>query len=151
MTPFQLSDQDLRSLFSRVQTIAVPGLSPKTHRPSYGVSAVMQRLGKRIIPINPVVARQNQSILGEPAYASLADAVEALARENTRIDLVDVFRSADQVPALIDEIIALALPAVWLQVGVIHEPAALKAQQAGVVVDMGRCLKVEWRRLLAQR
>src|SRR5690606_22471713 len=116
---FQLSDPDLRSLFSRVHTIAVPGLSPKTHRPSYGVSAVMQQLGKRIIPINPVVARQNQSILGEPAYASLSDAVDALARENIQIDLVDVFRSPDQVPALIDEILTLALPAVWLQMGVI--------------------------------
>lgn len=148
MRSFHLSDVELRNLYQRTHIIAVPGLSPKPHRPSHGVARVLQQMGKRIVPINPVVAAQQGSILGEPAYASLTDAVRALAAQSDQIDLVDVFRAPAQVPSLIDEMLTLKLPAVWLQMGVIHEAAASKAQQAGMLVDMGRCLKVEWRRVM---
>lgn len=123
------SDQEIRALLQRVQTIAVVGLSPKPGRPSYTVSKAMQGFGYRIIPVRPALA----SVLGERAYASLAEVPE-------RIDLVNVFRAAEHIPAVVEECLALHLPAIWIQEGIVHEAAADKARAAGMTVVMDRCI-----------
>jgi predicted CoA-binding protein len=118
----------------RAKTIAVIGLSDDPAKPSHYVSAYMQRAGARILPVNPAVT----SVLGEPAYASLADLP-------LKPDLVNVFRLPRFLPALVDEMIALGLPALWIQQGIVHAEAAAKAEAAGIRVVMDRCLMVERR------
>lgn len=113
-------------------TIAVVGLSSDPSRPSYGVARYMQRQGYRIIPINP----NEQEVLGEQAYPSLQDVP-------VPVDVVDVFRRSEYVPAVVDEAIAIHAPALWLQYGVIHPQAAERARAAGMAVVMDRCIKVE--------
>lgn len=127
--------QAIADLLRRVRTVAVVGLSPNESRPSHRVARGMQRFGWRIVPVRSAVAE----VLGEKAYASLADIPEELRRQ---IDLVDLFIAADRVGTFVDQAIALGLPAVWLQDGVIDEAAALRAQAAGLTVVMDRCV---WR------
>jgi predicted CoA-binding protein len=127
----------IRGILERSKTIAVVGLSPDESRDSHQVAAYMQRHGYRVIPVNPNVTE----VLGERAYASLREIPQP-------IDLIDVFRRPEFVPALVEEAIALQAPALWLQLGVVHEAAARRAQQAGIEVVMDRCLMVEhqlWR------
>ena len=121
-------------LLKKVKTIAVVGLSNKPLRPSHGVSLYMQQQGYRIIPVNPKI----DSVLGERAYASLRDVPE-------KIDLVNIFRRSEFVPEIVDQAIALRVPAVWMQEDVIHEQAAGKARQAGIFVVMDRCILKEHR------
>ena len=126
----------IAELLKRAKTIAVIGLSDNPMRPSYDVSQYMQQHGYRIIPVNPGV----QKVLGEKSYASLAEITE-------KIDIVNVFRRPAHVPEIVDEVIRLKLPALWLQEGVVHEEAAEKARQAGIYVVMDRCiLKEHWAR-----
>ncbi|HCA26775.1 MAG TPA: CoA-binding protein [Betaproteobacteria bacterium] len=120
---------------ARVKTIAVVGLSPKTDRPSHAVARAMQAFGFRIIPVRPGVAE----VLGEKAYGRLADVPMP-------IDLVDVFRAAAHLDALVDECIALGLPALWIQEGIVNESAAQRARAAGITVVMDRCLYKDYRR-----
>jgi predicted CoA-binding protein len=141
-------DATLHALLDRVKTIAVVGLSPQPARPSYRVAQAMQRYGYRIVPVRPLV----DEVLGEKAYASLADIPFA-------VDLVDVFRAAEHVPAIVEQCLALhsmhrpfstvdRLPgAIWIQEGIVHEAAALRAQAAGMTVVMDRCLLKEYVRL----
>ena len=136
MTVIQRDDATLRRLFETTRTIAVVGLSPKPNRPSHQVARSMQQAGYRILPVRPAV----ESILGEPAYASLADLPEVP-------DLVDVFRAPEHVPEVVDACIALGVPALWLQEGVVHEAAAARAQAAGLTVVMDLCLLKEHARL----
>jgi len=89
------------------------------------------------VPINPQVSE----VLGEKAYPSLREAAK-----HEKIDIVDVFRRPDAVPAIVDEVLELGLPALWLQETVVHEEAAEKARQAGVVVVMDKCILKEHRR-----
>ena len=121
-------------LLKKAKTIAVVGLSDDPFKPSYGVSEYLQEKGYRIVPINPAISE----VLGERAYPTLTDAAKA-----EKIDLVDVFRRPDAVPAIVDEVLALGLPAVWLQETVVHEEAARKAREAGVLVVMDRCILKE--------
>ncbi len=120
----------------RAKTIAVVGLSDDPTKPSHYVSAYMQRAGARILPVNPSLA----SVLGETCYASLAELP-------VRPELVNVFRLPRFVPAIVDETIALGLPALWVQQGIVHAEAAAKAEAAGICVVMDRCLMVEHRQL----
>jgi hypothetical protein len=129
-------DEEIRELLRRVRTIAVIGLSPRTNRPSHGVSAQMQRFGYRIIPVRPAV----DAVLGEKAYASLREVPD-------KFDLVDVFRAPEYVDQIVEECIALGAPAIWLQEGVVNIPAAERAQQAGLIVVMDRCVYREYLRL----
>jgi predicted CoA-binding protein len=122
-------DEQIKALLARVRTIAVVGLSPRTNRPSYGVAAQMQRFGYRVVPVRPAVA----SVLGEKAYPDLAAVPD-------RIDLVDVFRAPELVDEVVDACIALNLPALWLQDGVVNVPAAGRARAAGIEVVMDRCV-----------
>lgn len=130
-------DAALRALFKRVKTIAVVGLSPQAARPSYRVAQAMQRYGYRIVPVRPLV----DEVLGEKAYPSLADIPFA-------VDLVDVFRAAEHVPAIVEQCLALHLPSIWIQEGIVHEAAAQLAQANGMTVVMDRCLIKEYIRLL---
>lgn len=121
----------IRSLLREVKTIAVVGLSPRAERPSYRVSRAMQGFGYRIVPVRPAVTE----VLGEKAYARLSDIPFP-------VDLVDVFRNADEVGPIVDECIALGVKRLWLQDGVVNEEAAEKARAAGITVVMDRCV---WR------
>jgi len=103
-------------------------------RPSYGVSQYMQHKGYRIIPVNP----NEKTVLGEKSCASLAEVPE-------RIDLVDVFRRPEFLPEIVDEVIRLKIPAIWLQEGVVHQAAANKARDAGIFVVMDKCILKEHR------
>ena len=130
MEPFRNPTQEqIEDLLKRVRTIAVVGLSPRPNRPSHRVAAQMQRFGYRIIPVRPAV----DTVLGEKAYPSLEELPE-------RIDLVDVFRAPEYVDAIVDRCIALGLPAIWLQDGVVNVPAARRARDAGMFVVMDRCV-----------
>lgn len=121
----------LRSLLQEVRTIAVVGLSPRPERPSYRVSRAMQGFGYRIVPVRPAVAE----VLGEKAYPRLSDIPFP-------VDLVDVFRAADEAGPIVDECIALGVRRIWLQDGVINLEAAERARAAGITVVMDRCV---WR------
>lgn len=113
----------------RLKNIAVIGLSPKPKRPSYKVASAMQSFGYHIIPVRPAITE----ILGEPAHETLSEIKE-------HIDLVNVFRAPEYIDGIVDECIRLNIPAIWLQDGVINEPAAIRAQQAGLFVVMNRCI-----------
>lgn len=131
-------ETSIQQILANCRTVAVVGLSPKPHRDSFRVAQYMQAQGWRIVPVNPVVAQSGEKILGEVVYATLTDAAQT-----EKIDLVDVFRNSDDVPPVVDEAIALRLPALWLQLGVRHDAALAKAQAAGMQVVQDRCLKVE--------
>lgn len=121
--------QDICKLLQEVQTIAVVGLSPNTARPSFGVAKALQSFGYRIFPVRPLIVE----VLGEKAYPDLESLPEVP-------DIVEVFRAAEHVPAIVDSCIKLGIKKLWLQDGVIHEEAALRAQQAGITVVMDRCM-----------
>jgi uncharacterized protein len=124
-------------LLKRARTIAVVGLSDNDSRPSYGVSAYLQSKGYRVVPVNPRLSE----VLGEKAYPSLSEAAK-----EAQIDIVDVFRNSDAVPAIVDEVLALGIPFLWLQETVAHADAARRAREAGVVVVMDKCILKEHRR-----
>ncbi len=132
-------DAALRELLQSVRTIAVVGLSPQPARPSFRVAQAMQRYGFRIVPVRPLV----DAVLGEKAYASLADIPFP-------VDLVDVFRAAEHVPAIVEQCLALHLPAIWIQEDIVHEAAARQAQAGGMTVVMDRCLLKDYVRLKTQ-
>jgi len=127
--------QHIARLLRAARIIAIVGLSPDRTRPSHGVAKASQRFGYRIVPVNPFA----ESILGEPAVASLAQVAEVLGPDE-RIDIVDVFRRREHVAGVVDECIRLTLPALWLQEGVVDEAAATRAVQAGILTVMDRCL-----------
>jgi len=126
---------EIAQLLRSAHTIAVVGLSADATRPSHGVARALQRFGYRIIPVTPSA----ESILGEPAVASLKQLREVLGTEE-RVDIVDVFRRPEHVAAIVDECIRLKLPALWLQEGVVDHAAARRAVEAGIFTVMDRCL-----------
>jgi predicted CoA-binding protein len=136
-----MENQDSAALIRGSKIIAVVGLSANPVRPSYEVAQYLQRHAYRIVPVNP--AEAGNYILGECCYASLAAAVQALAQTGEHIDLLDCFRRAEFMPELVEEAIALGIPAIWMQLGVQHAPAAARARAAGMQVVMNRCLKIE--------
>ena len=126
----------IEELLRTSQSIAVVGLSNKRLRPSYGVSQYMQRAGYRIIPVNPNIAEA----LGEKAYPDL----ESLAEP---VDIVNIFRRSEFVPAVVESAIRIGARAVWMQEGVVHEEAAARARAAGLFVVMDRCILKEHHRM----
>ncbi|EJN61386.1 CoA-binding protein [Halogranum rubrum] len=133
------SDDDIRSLLD-VETIAVVGCSTTPGKAAHEIPAYLQRQGYEIVPINPFA----EEILGVRAYDSLADVDQA-------IDLVDVFRPSEEVPSIVDEVLARHeargdVEALWLQLGITHEATA-RAEEAGIRVVQDKCLKVEHQRL----
>ena len=125
---------DIRFCLTQCRTIAVVGLSPKPHRDSHRIAQYMQAHGYRIVGVNPAA----KEVLGEPCYPSLS---EAAAHE--RIDLVNCFRNAEDIPPIVTEAMAVGAKAVWMQLGIAHAGAAAQARAAGLVVVEDRCLKVE--------
>jgi predicted CoA-binding protein len=131
------SPDEIRALLARVKTIAVVGLSPRPDRPSHTVARALQRFGYRIVPVRPALTE----VLGEPAYARLTDIPFA-------VDLVDVFRAPEHVPAIVEEALAIGAPAIWLQDGVVQEAAAERARAAGLTVVMDRCIYRDYMTLM---
>jgi len=125
----------ITELLKRAHTIAIVGLSSSPMRPSHGVAAYLQTQGYRIIPVNPEI----KGALGEKAYASLREVPE-------KIDVVDIFRRPEFVPEVVEDAIAINVPAIWMQEGVVHDQAAEKARRAGIFVVMDRCILKEHRR-----
>ena len=128
------SPADVRALLARVKTVAVVGLSDDPARDSHAVAAYLQAAGYRVIPVNPRAA----SILGETSRASLSDIPEA---ERAAVDLVDVFRRSDAALEVAREAAALRLPAIWFQLGVATPEAIRAAEEAGMDVVSGACIK----------
>lgn len=121
-----------------IRTIAVVGLSSNPERPSFRVARAMQAHGYRIVPVSP----QAQEVLGEPVYADL----ESIP---FKVDMVDVFRAPEHVPAIVESCIKLGIQRLWLQDGVIHEEAAQRAHAAGITVVMDRCVWRDYSQLCA--
>lgn len=128
--------EQIRALLKRVKTIAVVGYSNNPARPSHGIARQLQRFGYSVIPVRPGISQG----LGEQAYPNLS-AVPG------PIDLVDVFRSPDQVPPIVDECLRLGLKAVWMQEGAANEEAAERAAAGGMTVVMDRCIARDFKRL----
>jgi uncharacterized protein len=114
------------------RTIAMVGLSSRPDSPSYEVAQYLQEHGYRVIPINP----RESEVLGERAYPSLREAPAG-------IDVVDVFRRPDAAPAIVEDAISIGAPVLWLQLGVVNEEAAARAESAGMTVVMDRCMHIE--------
>jgi len=123
---------DPAQILRDARTIAVVGLSPKSARPSHQVAVYLLGAGYEVIPVNP----GHDQILGLQSYANLA-AVPG------PVDIVDIFRNPQEVPAIVDSAIAIGAKVVWMQLGIVHEQAAAKARAAGLIVVMDRCLKVD--------
>ena len=118
------------------RVVAVVGLSPKSERPSYKVASYLKEQGYRIIPVNPLV----QEILGEICYPDLSSISES-------VDVVDIFRSPEEVPAIVEKAIEIGAKVVWMQLGIINEEAAIRARDAGLLVVMDRCMRKEHEKL----
>ena len=132
-------DSYIRGILNTVKTIAMVGFSPKENRPSYFAFKYLLERGYRVFPVNP----NETEVLGEPAYPSLADVP-------VPIDIVDVFRAPDALPAIAREAVAVHAGALWCQFGVINEEGAQIAEDGGVTVIMDRCLKVEHARYVGR-
>jgi predicted CoA-binding protein len=130
------SDATIQAVLATPKIVAVVGCSPSPERDSHRIARLLQARGHRVIPVNP----GHREILGETCYASLRDIPE-------QVDMVDIFRRSEQVAPIVDEAIAVGAKIVWMQLGVIDEQAAAKAQNAGLTVVMDRCPAIEYRRL----
>ena len=130
--------EDIAGILGRVRTIALVGTSAKPERASHEVMSFLQGRGYRVIPVNPGLA--GQSLLGETVAATLRDIAGP-------VDMVDIFRAPDQVGPVVDDAIAIGAKVVWMQLGVVNEPAAAVARAAGLAVVMDRCPKIEIARL----
>ena len=124
--------EKVRRILSRYRTIAVVGLSAEWHRPSYFAAKYMQEHGYRVIPVNP----KYPEILGEKAYKSLRDIPE-------KVDIVDCFRKAADIPPIAEEAIAIGARVLWMQLGVENAAARARAEAAGLEVVENRCVKIE--------
>ncbi len=131
-------DEDIYDLLANTRTIALVGASDRPDRPSYGVMAYLQSRGYRVIPINPQITGEH--VHGEYVWRELAQIGEP-------IDMVDIFRRPQAAGEAVDEAIAVGAKSVWLQIGVIKEEAALRAEAAGLKVVMDKCPKIEIPRL----
>src|ERR1700678_3669861 len=138
LEPIPYSDAKIRAIFERVRTIALVGASANWNRPSYFVMKYLQGKGYRVIPVNPGIA--GKTLLGEAVYASPRDILE-------KVDMVDVFRTSDEAPGVVEDAIAIGAKVVWMQLGVRNDAAAKVAEAAGLEVIMNRCPKIEFGRL----
>ena len=123
---------EIKELLKSSETIAVVGLSPKEHRASNQVAKYLLEAGYTVIPVNP----GQDEILGLKCYPHLS----AIGRP---VDIVDIFRKSESVPPIVDEAVAIGAKAIWMQLGVIHHQAAVRAREAGLTVIMDRCLKID--------
>ena len=132
------SDAELRSILGDAETIAVVGLTSKPDRPSHDVAAFLRSKGYRIVPVNP----NETEVLGERAYPSLSD-----IPQDIRVDVVDVFRRAEDTPPIAEAAVARGAKVLWLQDGIVNEDARRIAEDAGLTVIMGVCIRTTSKRL----
>ena len=137
---FTASSDVVAQILREAKTIAVVGLSSNAMRASHGVAEYLKSAGYRIIPVNP----NETEVLGEKAYARLEDVPE-------RVDVVDVFRRAEEVPAVMESAIAIGAKVLWMQLGIENAEAAERARVAGLVVVEDSCLMVEHKRRRGNR
>lgn len=137
------SDDHLRKILKRTKTVAVVGVSANQVRPSFYVARYLKLKGFRVIPVNPGLA--GQQLLGETVYADLTQIPDP-------VDMVDIFRRSEAVPAIVDEALARwpVLQTIWMQIGVEHAEAAAVAEARGVDVIQNRCPKIEYQRLFGE-
>src|SRR5881398_934166 len=131
-------DEDIAGLLTNARTIAVIGASDRPSRPSYGVMQFLQRQGYRVLPVNPQITGEH--VLGEFVWRELAQI-------GVPIDIVDIFRRPDAADEAVEQAIFVGAKAVWMQIGVINEEAATRAEEAGLKVVMDRCPRIEIPRL----
>ena len=132
------SDDDIADLLRSARTIALVGASDRPDRPSYRVMAALQQHGYRVIPVNP-------QITGEHVHGEFV--FRELAQLGNPIDIVDIFRNSAAAGAVVDEAIAIGAKAVWMQLGVVDQKAAARAEAAGLKVVMDRCPAIDIPRL----
>ena len=132
------ADEDIRALLTNARTIAMVGASDRPDRPSYGVMKRLQDHGYRVIPVNPQIT--GEYIHGEFVFRELGQLGDP-------IDIVDIFRRSDAVEPIVEEAIAIGAKAIWMQLGVVNEAAAARAEAAGLKVVMDRCPAIEIPRL----
>jgi predicted CoA-binding protein len=134
------SDQMMKDILLSTRTIASVGLSSNMEKESYWIVSYLKEQGYRVIPVNPTA----DEILGEKAYPDLESIPE-------KIDVVQVFRRPEDVPAVVDSAIKVGAKVVWMQEGIVHEEAAQKAREAGLQVVMDACMRMTHRRLIGPR
>lgn len=140
LEPFRNPDDaSIRRLLESVRRIVVVGLSPKPHRDSHRVARYLLERGYEIAPVYP----REEQILGQKVYPRVQDVPGP-------VDLVDVFRRSEELPAVVDDALAAHAPALWFQLDCIDYPGAQRAAAAGAVVVMDRCLMVDHARLLGR-
>ena len=122
-------DDELRRILTEARTIAVVGASAKPARPSYSIMQRLLAAGYRVIPVTP----RESEVLGQKAYATLAEVPD-------KIDIVDVFRRAEDTPPIADEAVAIGAKVLWLQLGIASEDAAARARAGGMTVVMDKCI-----------
>jgi predicted CoA-binding protein len=132
------NDEDIRDLLTSARTIAVVGASDRPNRPSYGVMKILQDHGYRVLPVNPQITGEH--VHGEFVWRELAQI-------GLPIDIVDIFRRPEAAGDAVDQAIFVGAKAVWMQIGVINEEAAARAEVAGLKVVMDRCPAIDIRRL----
>ena len=132
-------DRELAILLGEAHTVAVVGLSSKPSRPSYEIAAYLQDHGYRIVPVNP----KETEVLGERAYPSLRD-----IPDDVQIDVVDVFRRAEDTPPIARDAVAIGAKVLWLQEGIVSDEAYRIASEAGLDVIMGVCIRATRRRII---
>ena len=128
---------EIHEILASARTIAVVGLSDKPDRDSHRVAAYLQRTGYRILPVNPAITE----VLGEKSVPGLRDLAEP-------VDVVDIFRRADAVPAIVEDAIAIGAKVIWMQDGIVHNAAADRARAAGLKVVMSRCMLRDHRAMM---
>jgi len=139
------NDGVLEAILSKYRNVAVIGLSSDPSRPSYGVAEYLKSHGYRIVPVNPNVAE----VLGEKSYKSLLEMPVEIQRT---IEIADIFRRSEDVLPIVEQAVKIkksfdVLQVVWMQLGVVNEPTAKLAREAGLTVVMNRCMKQEHQRL----
>ncbi len=133
----KVTDDDLLSILKEARTVAVVGVSHKEERDSHRVAKYLQEKGYQVIPVNP----KYKEVLGVPCYADLRSVPE-------HIDVVDIFRNVEAIPAIVDEAIEVKAGCVWMQLGLAHKEAGEKARCEGMKVVMDHCIKIEHSRLM---
>ena len=124
--------EEIKAILERHKTVAIVGLSPKPERDSHKVAKYLKEHGYKIVPVNP----GQKEILGERCYPDLR-AIPFL------VDIVDIFRKPEAIPAIVDEAVEIGAKVVWMQLGIAHDQAAHKARAAGLDVVMSKCIKIE--------
>ena len=138
MSEYSASPEEIKAILRNYKVVAVVGLSPKPERPSFKVAQYLKEHGYRIVPVNP----GQKEILGEKCYLRLSDTPFP-------VEVVDIFRNVEAIPAIVDEAIAKGAKVVWMQEGLAEPASAQKASEAGLKVVMDRCMKKDHAHYLA--